>query len=491
MNYRIISRLLSFIMGAMAGAFLLCLVVALVYSEDVRGVGAIRAFSVSAAIASGLGMVLFFLSRGADSKFFRKEALCVIGVGWVLASLIGALPYAMLLPEHGVAAAIFESTSGITTTGASVLTNLEELPRSLIFWRSLTQWIGGLGVVVFFVAILSFLGAGAKILFTHESTGRSADIEQGRVRKGVLQIFYIYLGMSVGCLIVLNFCGMSLFDAICHTFTTVATGGFSTRSGSVADFESPLIEWAMIFFMVLGGTNFFFIILLLQRNWAQSRRMTEVFAYFGLLIGATFVMFVFLFAEEVTSGLHHSLRAATFQVVSILTTSGFATEDFGYWPVFPQMILLSLMVIGGCSGSTSGGMKVIRVVIAGRVALQSIERSFRTHVVRHVMVNGKPADQETLDSILVYIVMLGLITLVSFPLFALFESGLSLEGAASAVIATFFNIGPGFAEFGPSETYASVSPVGKVYLSLLMIMGRLELFAVLVLFAPSLWRKFS
>lgn len=491
MNYKIISRLLSYIMGAMAVAFVLCITVAFIYSEEVTEPGAIRAFSLSAGIAAAFAGLLFFLSRGADTKFFRKEALCVIGTGWILASLMGALPFGMLLPEHSVADAVFESTSGITTTGASVLSNLENLPRSLIFWRSLTQWIGGLGVVVFFVAILSFLGAGGKILFTHESSGRSADIEQGRVRKGVLQIFYIYMGMSLGCVLVLHFCGMSWYDAICHMFTTVSTGGYSTRSASIAAFESPLIEWWIIFFMVIGGTNFFFILVILRRNWAQARRITEVFAYFGMLIAMTFLFFVYLEAEGVTNGLHHSLRAAAFQVVSIATTTGFVTENFDAWPLFAKMGLLSLMVVGGCSASTAGGMKVIRIVIGFRVAVQSIERSFRTHVVRPVLINGKPIDDQTEESILVYIVLVGLILLASFPLLGLFESGHSLEGAASAVIATFFNIGPGFAEFGPAENFVHLAPVSKFYLSLLMIMGRLELFAILVLLAPSLWRKFA
>lgn len=491
MNYKIIFRLLSYIMGVMSLAFLLCLVIAFIHAEEVTEPGAIRAFLLSAAVTAGIGSLLLFLSQGANTQFFRKEALCVIGVGWLLASLVGAIPFAMLLPSYTIADAIFESTSGFTTTGASVLSNLEDLPRSLIFWRALSQWIGGMGVVVFFVAILSFLGAGGKILFTSESSGRSADIEQGRVQKGVLQLLFIYLGLTVACLVALYLCGMSWYDAICHTFTTVSTGGYSTRSGSIADFESPLIEWAIVVFMILGAVNFFFILLLLRRNWVQARRVTEVFAYLGLLVISVFLFFLYLEAEGMTDGIHHSIRAAAFQVISISTTTGFGSEDFDAWPLFTRMALLSLMIVGGCSASTAGGMKMIRLVVAFRVAIQSVERAFRTHVVRPVIINDKPLDQQTQDSILVYVVLLGLITLVSFPLFGLFETGYSLEGAGSAVIACFFNIGPGFAEFGPTSNFVSLSAVGKLYLSLLMVMGRLELFAVLVLFAPSLWRKFA
>lgn len=491
MNYKLILRLLSFIMGAMVLAFLLCLAVAFIYREDVTEPGAIFAFSVSAGLALVLGLALHIASRGGDPRFFRKEALCFIGLGWIVASLVGAIPFALLLPDHTVADVIFESTSGFTTTGASVLSNLEDLPRSLIFWRSLTQWVGGLGVVVFFVAVLSFLGAGGKILFSHESSGRSADIEQGRVRKGVLQLFYIYVSMSVACLTVLYLCGMSWYDAICHMFTTVSTGGYSTRSASIAAFESPLIEWAVVFFMVLGGTNFFFLLLLLRRDWAQAKRFSEVFAYLGILLVFSLLMVIFLEAQGATANLHHSLRGAAFQVVSIATTTGFGSEDFNQWPLFTKMALLMLMVVGGCSASTAGGAKVIRFVVGVRVAVQSIERSFRTHVVRPVIINNKPIDDQTRDSIVTYLMLIGLILLVSFPIFGILEAGHSLEGSLSAVVATFFNIGPGFAEFGPTENFVTLSSPTKLYLSLLMIMGRLELFAILVLLAPSLWRKFS
>jgi trk system potassium uptake protein len=491
MNYKLIFRLLSFIMGALVLAFLVCLAVAYLYREDVTEPGAIFAFSLSAGIAGLLGGVFFWAGRGGETRFFRKEALCFIGVGWIVASLVGAIPYALLLPDYTTADAIFESVSGFTTTGASVLSNLEDLPRSLIFWRSLTQWIGGLGVVVFFVAILSFLGAGGKILFTHESSGRSADIEQGRVRKGVLQLFLLYMTMSAACLVALYLCGMSWYDATCHMFTTVATGGYSTRSASIAAFESPLIEWVIIFFMVLGATNFFFLLLLLRRHWGQARRFTEVYVYFGILLTATFLFFLFLEVDGFGRDLHHSLRAAAFQVVSIATTTGFGSEDFDQWPLFTKMTLLALMVIGGCSASTAGGAKVVRLVVGLRVAVQSVELAFRTHVVRPVMINGKPIDDQTRDSIVAYIMLLTLITLLSLPVFGLFESGHTLEGAVSAVISTLFNIGPGFAEFGPTENFASLTSPTKLYLSLLMVMGRLELFAILVLLAPSLWKKFA
>lgn len=489
MNYPIISRLLSYILGAMALAFLFCAGVALLYADGER---TLHGFLLSAGIAFFLAGLLFFLSRGASSRIFRKEALCVIGVGWIVASAIGALPYIAIMEETSLPDAIFESVSGITTTGASVYTGYEEMPRALLFWRCLSQWIGGIGILVFFVAILGYLGAGGKIIFTHESSAKSADLEQGRVQSGVKVIAYIYLVISLLCALSLRFAGMSWYDAVCHTFTTVATGGFSTRTASVAAFESPLIEWTMILFMILGSTSFLFMLQIVQRNWTQVRNSTEVAAYYLLLAAATALVAFSLFAwRGADAELHHTVRAAAFQVVSIGSTSGFATEDFNAWPVFTHTALLALMIIGGCSASTAGGMKVIRFVAGIRICLYSIERSFRPHVVRPVIINNRPVDPPYQESILIYITLLGLILLLAIPLFGLLEPNFGLEGSVSAVISTFFCIGPGFAEVGPAQNFGMISSPGKLFLCLLMIMGRIELFAVLVLFSPALWKKFS
>lgn len=491
MNYRILLRLLSLILGALALAFAMCLALALYYDDPEHAGRAVSGFLLAMTVAVVGSLGCWFAGRNADPRFFRKEALCVIGVGWILACLIGSIPYIVVLPGIPVADAVFESTSGITTTGASVLSNLEELPRSLLFWRALSQWVGGMGVVVFFVAILGFLGAGGKILFTGESTGRAADMDQARVQKGVLHIFYLYVALSLACFGAMRLCGLDWFDALCHMFTTVATGGFSTRTASIAAFANPALEWTMIVFMILGGTSFFFFLLLLRRNWAAAKRTTEVFAYFGIIIFSVILFTVFLQVEQASNDLHQTFRGAAFQVVSIVTTSGFVTADYDGWPLFSRMALLCMMVVGGCSASTAGGMKIVRLVVIFRLAVVSIERSFRTHVIRPVMINHRPLDASTQEGILTYVALLVLILLGAIPFLAFFESGHSLEGAVSAVTSTFFNIGPGFGEFGPTENFSTLTAPSKFFLSLLMLMGRLELYAVLVLFAPSLWKKFS
>ncbi|HLS28306.1 MAG TPA: potassium transporter TrkG, partial [Opitutales bacterium] len=325
----------------------------------------------------------------------------------------------------------------------------------------------------------------------HESSGRTADFEQGHVRKGVMQLFFLYLGISVAGFIAFKLCGMSWFDAVCHMYATVSTGGFSTRSASLSAFESPAIEWTTIFFMLLGATNFFFLLHLVRGQWKQARKFTEVFAYFLIAAGSILLFLVYVHIHSGGGNALQSLRAAAFQVVSISSTTGFATADFNQWPLFTKMGLLALMVIGGCSASTAGGMKVVRLIVSMRVSVQAVERSFRAHVVRPVMMNGQPLDEAARDNILSYLVLLALVFWISLPLFGLMESRHSLEGAVSAVVATLFNVGPGFSEFGPTENYVALRAPTKIYLSFLMILGRVELFAILALLVPSLWKKFS
>ncbi len=491
MNYRFVYRLLSFILGALGIAFLACLGVAFLHRGEPLEETAITGFQISAVIAFVAGALFYLASRGAPSRIFRKEALCLVGIGWILASLIGALPYYVILEDCTVTDAIFESTSGMTTTGASTFTNLEEMPRSLLFWRQLSQWIGGIGIVVFFVAILGYLGAGGKILFSNESTAKTADFDQGRVQSGVIRLFLLYLTLSAACCICLRAAGMDWFDAVCHTFSTVATGGFSTRSDSIAAFDSAAIEWVMIVFMILGSVSFFFFLTLLRRDWRQAMRNTEVFAYLTILMVSAAALSAVLLIDGSEENVHGTLRAAAFQVVSIASTSGFTTADYNQWPVFGRALLLALMLIGGCASSTAGGAKVIRVVVALRICLTSVEKAFRTRVVRTVMANGKPIDQGTRENILLYMTLLVLLLLGAIPVFALFEPGHTLEGCISVVISCLFNVGPGFAEIGPTETYGEVGGPAKILLSLLMIMGRIELFAILVLFSPALWRKLS
>ncbi len=491
MNFPLVSKLLGVVMLILAIAFGVCLGVA--YGLDAPADLEItrRAFLAAMGSAIFAAAIFFWVGRRHTKKFFRKEALCTIGIAWLLASLVGAIPYLIVVPEIGFSGAVFETASGLTTTGASVLSDLETLPTSLLFWRSLSQWIGGMGVVVFFVAVLGFIGVGAKMLYANEASGTVSEFEESRIQSTVARLVWVYFGLSTACTLSFWAAGMNLFESINHSFTTLSTGGFSTRSASLAAYHSPTIEWIAIIFMILGGFNFLLIIRLSLGRVSFVKRNTEFIGYLMIIVFSSLLIALTLIIDGTSSEAHHSLRAATFQVVSIMTTTGFATEDYVQWSALPQMTLLMLMIVGGCSGSTAGGIKVYRLVIAIRASLLSVERSFRTRVVRQIRMNGNTLSQQAINDVSTYLILTGGVVLGAILVISIFEPSLKVDTNLSAVFACFFNIGPGIAEVGPTENFAFLHPHTQYFLALLMIMGRLELYAILALFSPSLWKRFS
>lgn len=475
----------------LALAFALCVGISFQLDDASTGRLSREAFIAATVIALASAAIFFWVGRKHTKKFFRKEALATIGLAWLLASLVGSIPYLIIVPEVGLSGAIFESASGLTTTGASVLSNLEQLPPSLLFWRSLSQWIGGMGVVVFFVAVLGFIGVGAKILYANEASGTVSEFEESRIQSTVARLVWVYLGLSAACTLCFWAAGMNLFDSINHAFTTLSTGGFSTRSASLAAYASPAIEWIAILFMTLGGVSFLLIIRVTLGRVHHVRRNTEFIAYLLVIVFASVLIASTLILEGASTDYHHALRAASFQVVSIMTTTGFASEDYVLWSALPKMTLLLLMIAGGCSGSTAGGIKIYRLVVAMRMSLLSVERSFRTRVVRQIRMNGNVLSTQSINDVSTYIVLTGGVVLTSILIVSIFEPALKVDTNLSAVFACFFNIGPGLAEVGPTENFAFFHAHTKYVLSLLMIMGRLELYAILALFSPSLWKRFS
>ncbi len=489
MNFALVSRLLSVVLLVIALAFASCLAISFLLDADsVRGLAS-RAFLAAIGTTLAAAAALYWAGRNASQRFFRREALSIIGLGWIICSLLGSIPYLILTPEIGVSGAIFESVSGLTTTGASVLEQLEEKPASLLFWRALSQWIGGMGVVVFFVAILGFLGAGAKLLYANEASGSTVEFEESRVQSTVLRLIYIYLGLSAACTLGYWLAGMGWFDAICHMFATVATGGFSTRTESIAAFQNPAVELVGIVFMILGAISFPLILSMVRGRFRKLRQNTEFIAFIGILTLSSITIASVIVLDGTDKEVLHAIRSSVFQTVSIMTTTGFATEDFAQWSALPQSLLLVLMVIGGCSGSTAGGIKVNRVVVALRLCVLTVERSFRSRVVRQVRMNNRVLSDQATNDIAMYLILTGAIFLVSVQVVSLFETFFLMDTNLSAVHACFFNIGPGFAEVGPTQTYAPFHSRTKLFLSLLMILGRLELYAILALFAPYMWKR--
>jgi trk system potassium uptake protein TrkH len=405
--------------------------------------------------------------------------------------VVGAIPYVLIVEHCDVADAIFESSSGLTTTGATAFPEFYEFPKSLLFWRSLSQWVGGLGVVVFFVAILSSLGAGAKILFSNESSGASSDFDHGRIQSGALYLMLYYLGLSFACMVAYAIGGMDWFQAINHAMTTVATGGFSTEPMSMEQFQSPALEWISIVFMALAGTTFVFVIRLLRGRTHGLKKNNEVTWFYGILVASSLLLTLYL--VELTGQLpdHDSIRTATFQAVSIMTTTGYSTVNFDTWLPSAKIVLLILMVIGGCSGSTGGGVKVVRVVIATRTALRSIMQSFRPNITKPMRMGGQVLNERAIQSAIVFLMLMAIIEIASMLFISGIEPTLTFMETFSCVQATLFNIGPGFESLGPAENFHSLHSTTKIFLSLLMILGRLELYAVLVLFFPTVWKQYS
>jgi len=478
------------VLVALAGAFGVCILAGLLNGERFSG-RSLQAFTFSISIALALAAIFRLLGRRGTAKLFRREALCTIGLSWILSTLVGAIPYLLIVDTCSVADAIFESSSGLTTTGATAFPDFYTFPKSLLFWRSLSQWVGGLGVVVFFVAILSSLGAGAKILFSNESSGTSTDFDHGRIQSGALYLMLYYLGLSLACMIAYRIGGMDWFQAINHAMTTVATGGFSTEPMSMEQFQSPALEWICIVFMALAGTTFMFVIRLIRGRAQELNKNSEITWFYAILAVSSLLLILYLAQLNHRLPNHDSIRTAIFQAVSIMTTTGYSSTNFDTWLPSAKVVLLMLMMIGGCSGSTGGGIKVVRVVIAVRTSLRSIMQSFRPNITKPMRMGGHALSESAIHSVIVFIMLMILIELGSILLIAGVEPTLTFMETFSCVQATLFNIGPGFESLGPAENFHCLHPTTKLFLSLLMILGRLELYAVLVLFWPSIWKQYA
>ncbi|HSG72834.1 MAG TPA: potassium transporter TrkG, partial [Planctomycetaceae bacterium] len=472
-----------------------------------------------ASIACSLvvGGSLFFAGRKSEFTILRKEALAIVGLGWLLAGVLGSLPFVFsgVLRAEGVPMsiidALFESISGFTTTGASVLTELDDpayVPRCVLFWRSFTHWLGGMGIIVLFVALLGHLGAGGKALMRREVPGPINESVRPRIRETAIAMWLIYLALSGLLALILYFEGMSPFDALCHCYGTMATGGFSTHNASVGHFQSPLIETTITVFMILAGTNFTLYYLGLHsvtdkkaRHFRPTlrpfRHDPEFRIYLLILLVATLLLTGSLWMNQLYEGGLACFRHAAFNVVAIMTTTGFGTEDYTDWSEFSKGMLFLLMFVGGSAGSTAGGLKVIRMILFVKVLHLEIEHAFRPNVIRPLRIANSNVDHSLRHEVTVYfslILVIGVLSSIGLTAIELNTQWVDAPGeklidCASAVAATLNNIGPGLGVVGPHSNYTDFSSPGKLLLSLLMLLGRLELFAVLVLFVPSFWRS--
>jgi len=490
MNYRLLSKLLGLLLLLLSGTLLLCLAVAFLHGDRHPGMDAVDSLLLAVAITAGAGLLLRLLGRGSGNEILRKEAIAVVGLGWLVCAAFGALPYVFCEPNLSPIEAFFESMSGFTTTGATVISDLDACPRSILLWRSLTQWLGGLGILVLFVALLSSVGVGSKALFQHESSAKTGGGVQARIQDVAARLWQIYLGLSVICCLGLMVLGMSFYEAVCHTMTALSTGGFSTRNGSIAEFNSFGIELWLALFMTLGGISFMLYAWLLRRRWDRWRSEEEAKVYLWLLLLITLVIAADLVLVEKRHTSASSLRESVFQVVSIMTTTGYVTADYDRWPPLSRVLLLLLMMLGGCAGSTAGGIKVSRWILFGKIVKQQVVRAFRPNQVFSLRLNGNLMDEDYSLQTVFFIALAGVTVAGGTALVSLLQPDLGIESCLSSVLATVFNIGPGLGAVGPTQNFGHFNQPAMLFLSWLMLLGRLEFFAVLVLFVPALWRRY-
>jgi len=483
MNKRAVFHLVSYMTLVIGLAMIACAGVSWWYHEPLK----IQLSLIeSGLIAAGCAGIVGVLTRG-DINLSRRDGFGIVTFGWISATLFGSLPYILsdVIP-HPVSA-IFETMSGFTTTGASVLSDLESIPRGIHFWRALTHWFGGMGVLVLCVAILPFLGVGGMQIYRAEMPGPSKDRLTPRITTTAKLLWGVYVLLTLVETLLLKFAGgMDWFDSLCHTFGTMATGGFSTRSASAGAFDSAIVDAILTVFMFLAGVNFSLHYYALTGKPKRYVQDPEFRFYFFFLLGTT-LFITFNVWSHGLAPLGRSFRDAAFTTTSVLTTTGFCTADFDIWPNASRLLLVAMMFVGGCAGSTGGGMKIVRVFIMFKKMVREMKLFMRPSAVIQMKLGGKPVEQEIISHISAFFAIFVLIFAGGSFVMTFFTP--DLETACSSVIATLGNIGPGLNAVGATQNYAAIPHFGQAFLTCLMLLGRLELYTVLILFLPSFWKR--
>lgn len=468
----------------------LCIPFCVYHSEHV-----IVGLAFSALITLGAGAGLWFWGKSKKAVLKKRDGFIIVTFGWIAMTIFGSLPFYLTGCVESITDAIFESVSGFSTTGASILNDIEVMPKSILFWRSMTQWIGGMGIIVLTIAILPLLGVGGFQLFTAEAPGPTADKMHPRITQTAKSLWLTYVILTLVEGVLLWIFGMTPFDAINHAMTTMSTGGFSTKNASVAGFSNPMIHYIIIVFMFLAGTNFTLVYFGLKGKFNRFLRNEEFRIYTIITFIITLLVAVAaMFARNEFSEL--AFRDALFQVVSIITTTGFVTADYTAWSPFIKMIFFLLFFTGACAGSTSGGVKMVRHALIFKNSVLELKRLLHPRGVIPVRFNGKAVNQEIISKVLafflLYIIIWGTASVImAFILTVSGQYGTieTFETSIGSVIACLGNIGPAIGEVGPIDNFAHFPKVAKWFLSFLMVLGRLEIFTVLVLLSPYFWRE--
>lgn len=434
----------------------------------------------------GLGLILNILTKKQRKvEPTREESFFIVSISWITLGLIGTLPYLVTQTIPHFTNAFFESISGFTTTGSSILSNIEALPKSILFWRAETHWIGGMGIIVLVVAIMPFLNIKGIHLFYSEISSVTDEKISTKIRKVARNLWLVYIGLTAMETLLLYLGKMPLFDSICHSFATVATGGFSTQNDSIASY-SPFIQYIITLFMLLSGINFTLHVLALKGNFRTAIKNEELRLYLTIILVTGLIITVLLYFKQDSIKLEQAFRDSFFQVVSIITATGFATADYLKWPIQAILLIGMLMLIGASSGSTGGGVKIIRHLISLKKIRHSFKNLISPNAVNIIKYNGKVVNPEHISSVLAFVIFYYLILVVSiFILMAFGQSAATSFGAAATCMG---GIGPGFGTVGPSSNFLLLPEGAKYFLTALMVIGRLEIYSILIIFTRSFWR---
>lgn len=446
----------------------------------------IFALLISAIGCGIIGLILFLTTKNKDKEVTKREGYIIVSIGWIITSLFGAIPFVIHGSIPSYTDAFFETMSGFTTTGASILNDIESLPHGLLFWRSVTQWLGGMGMIVLSLAILPILGIGGMQLFIAEVPGPTKDKLHPRVRETALRLWGIYVFFTVLEIVLLFVGGMTFFDAICHSFTTMATGGFSTKQASIAYYQSPFIHYVIIVFMFIAGTNFTLHYYLLHGRFDNIKKNDEFKFYFYIIIALTIIITFGLLIISY-GNFEKSFRDSLFQIVSLVTTTGFITADYEVWGTFFLLIFFLLLFTGGCAGSTGGGIKIVRHLLLYRNSFLELRRLIHPRAVIPVRFNNHSVAPEIISNVLAFFLFYIIIFVLGSIIMSLM--GLDFLSAIGSVATSLGNVGPAIGSVGPTDNFANIPDIGKWFLSFLMLLGRLELFTILIIFSPTFWKS--
>lgn len=480
-NFKTIIRIIGILLLLETVMFLVCSSVSFYYRES-----DMLDFWKAGGITAGIGLLLAALGKGGERQLTRRDGYVLVSFAWVAFSLFGMLPFYIggYIPD--IADAFFETMSGFSSTGATILDDIESLPHGILFWRSMTQWIGGLGIIMFTIAVLPIFGVSGLQVFAAEASGPTHDKVHPRIGITAKWIWSIYTGITTLLVCLLMLGGMDWFDSICHAFATTGTGGFSTKQASVAYYNSPYIEYVISIFMFISGINFTLVLLFVNRKFKKFISNAELKFYFSSVVFFTAVIAIALYYTS-PMGMEESFRKSLFQVISLHTSTGFATDDYMQWSPVLWGLLTIIMLMGACAGSTTGGLKCIRMVILTKVSRNEFKHILHPNAILPVRINKQVISPSIVSTVLAFCFIY--ITIIVISTLLMMTMGVGAEESIGCVISSIGNMGPGLGETGPAYSWNALPDAAKWLLSLLMLLGRLELFTVLLLFTPDFWKR--